>query len=283
MNMTPHDASAAHAGIPGAVPMADPGAREDHPLLAIRRVGRTFTTTANEAVVALEGVDLDVKTGEFVSIVGRSGCGKSTLLRLIAGLDRCDAGTILLRDKKIVAPVPEASVVFQKAALLPWMTVWDNIRLPLRVGGYKDTNTERLRLLLKLAALQDFERKYPYELSGGMQQRVSIVRALARDPELLLLDEPFGALDALTRERLNTELQRIWLESRKTVILITHSISEAVFLSDRVIVMTPRPGRILRELAVRLPRPRTHAQTPSEPEYQRLTREIRSLLYDGSE
>jgi NitT/TauT family transport system ATP-binding protein len=256
---------------------------EDRPFLAVRGVGRTFLTTANEAVVALEGVDLDVRAGEFVSIVGRSGCGKSTLLRLIAGLDRCDSGMILLHDKEIVAPVSEAAVVFQKAALLPWMTVWDNVRLPLRVGGHKDNNPDRLRSLLKLAALQDFERKFPYELSGGMQQRVSIVRALARDPALLLMDEPFGALDALTRERLNTELQRIWLESRKTVVLITHSISEAVFLSDRVIVMTPRPGRILRELPVDLPRPRTHAQTPSEPEYQNLTREIRSLLYGGNE
>ncbi len=255
----------------------------EDPLLRIRGVNRNFSTISGEIVHALSDVDLDVKPGEFVSIVGRSGCGKSTLLRLVGGLDRCSTGSIQLRGAEVTRPTPEAAVVFQRAALLNWMTVWENVRLPLHVGGYDREDDGRLRELLAVAGLTGFERKYPYELSGGMQQRVSIVRALARDPSLLLMDEPFGALDALTRERLNVELQRIWLGSGKTVLLITHSIAEAVFLSDRVVVMTPRPGRVLADLPIDLPRPRSFAETPGLPEYQSRMREIRELLYGGDD
>jgi NitT/TauT family transport system ATP-binding protein len=253
------------------------------PLLQIHGVDRNFTTTQGETINALSGVNLDIAPGEFVSIVGRSGCGKSTLLRLVGGLDRCSAGSIRLGGAAITKPTPNAAIVFQRAALLNWMTVWENVCLPLKVGGYNQPNDEHLRQLLAVAGLSGFEQKYPYELSGGMQQRVSIVRALSRDPSLLLMDEPFGALDALTRERLNIELQRIWLGTGKTVLLITHSISEAVFLSDRVVVMSPRPGRVLADLKIDLPRPRSFADTPSLPEYQHHMREIRELLYGGEE
>ena len=230
-------------------------------------------------VLALDHLDMAVDDGEFVCLVGPSGCGKSTLLRLLAGLDRADAGTFSLAGSTIDGPTAEVGVVFQQATLLPWLTVWQNVTLPLRVGGHNIGGREAsVRDLLRIAGLQGFENKYPYELSGGMQQRVAIVRALSRDPKLLLMDEPFGALDALTREKMNAELQRIWLASRKTVVLITHSIDEAVFLGDRVIVMSPRPGRIIRELKVNLPRPRVAAETFGHPEHVRLSREIRSLL-----
>ncbi len=196
-------------------------------------------------MLALDHLDMAVQDGEFVCLVGPSGCGKSTLLRLLAGLDRADAGTFTLADKRIDGPSAEVGVVFQQATLLPWLTVWQNVTVPLRVGGHRiDGREPAVRDLLRIAGLQGFENKYPYELSGGMQQRVAIVRALVRDPKLLLMDEPFGALDALTREKMNAELQRIWLASRKTVVLITHSIDEAVFLGDRVIVMSARPAAL---------------------------------------
>jgi NitT/TauT family transport system ATP-binding protein len=230
-------------------------------------------------VLALDHVDLAVSQGEFLCLVGPSGCGKSTLLRLLAGLDQADAGRFSLAGAVLRGASPEVGVVFQQATLLPWMTVWQNVILPLRVGGARRGNREAaVRDLLRVAGLDGFGNKYPYELSGGMQQRAAIVRALARDPKVLLMDEPFGSLDAITRERMNVELQRIWLASGKTVVLITHSIDEAVFLGDRVAVMSPRPGRIVRELAVDLPRPRVPAETFGHPEHVRLAREIRALL-----
>jgi NitT/TauT family transport system ATP-binding protein len=171
-------------------------------------------------------------------------------------------------------------VVFQQSNLLPWFTVLQNVMLPLRVGGStrNAAKIDEIHKLLAIAGLNGFENKYPYELSGGMQQRAAIVRALARDPKLLLMDEPFGALDALTRERMNAELQRIWMASGKTVVLITHSIDEAIFLGDRVVVMSPRPGRIVRDLTVDLPRPRVAAETFGNPKHVALAREIRTLL-----
>jgi len=191
-------------------------------------------------------------------------------------------GTFTLANQRIDGPSAEVGVVFQQATLLPWLTVWQNVTVPLRVGGHRMDNRDgAVRDLLRIAGLQGFENKYPYELSGGMQQRVAIVRALVRDPKLLLMDEPFGALDALTREKMNAELQRIWLASRKTVVLITHSIDEAVFLGDRVIVMSARPGRIIRDIPVNLPRPRVAAETFGHPEHVRIAREIRVLLEGG--
>jgi len=248
-------------------------------LIEAKGIVKIYSTVSGEPVLALDRVDMAVADGEFVCLVGPSGCGKSTLMRLFAGLDRADAGAFSLAGAAIDGPSAEVGVVFQQATLLPWLTVWQNVTLPLRVGGHSIGDREApVRELIRIAALQGFENKYPYELSGGMQQRVAIVRALSRDPKLLLMDEPFGALDALTREKMNAELQRIWLASRKTVVLITHSIDEAIFLGDRVVVMSPRPGRIVRELKVELPRPRVAAETFGHPEHVKLAREIRALL-----
>jgi NitT/TauT family transport system ATP-binding protein len=262
---------------PAATSSPRPGA-----LIEASGIVKIYPTVSGEPVLALDHVDLAVRDGEFVCLVGPSGCGKSTLLRLLAGLDRADAGTFTLADRRIDGPSAEVGVVFQQATLLPWLTVWQNVTVPLRVGGHQIGNREgAVRDLLRIAGLTGFENKYPYELSGGMQQRVAIVRALVRDPKLLLMDEPFGALDALTREKMNAELQRIWLASRKTVVLITHSIDEAVFLGDRVVVMSARPGRIVRDIAVGLPRPRIAAETFGHPEHVRIAREIRGLLEGG--
>ncbi|HET9619194.1 MAG TPA: ABC transporter ATP-binding protein [Pseudolabrys sp.] len=251
-------------------------------LIAVEGVVKIYPTVAGEPVLALDHVDLNIRDGEFVCLVGPSGCGKTTLMRLLAGLDRADAGSASLGGKVLDGPSPEVGVVFQHSNLLPWFTVWQNVTLPLKVRGGKGIGDREapLRDLLEIAGLKGFENKYPYELSGGMQQRVAIVRALARDPKLLLMDEPFGALDALTRERMNAELQRIWMASGKTVVLITHSIDEAIFLGDRVVVMSPRPGRIVRDLAVDVARPRVAADTFGSAPHVALAREIRTLL-DG--
>ena len=211
----------------------------------------------SDAVVALADIDFTVRDGEFVSIVGPSGCGKSTLLRILAGLMPQTRGLASLAGSPIVGPRRDIGVVFQSPVLFPWRTVLANAEVPVDVQGL-DRKAMRVRALelLKLVGLEGFEARYPRELSGGMQQRVSLVRALIHDPALLLMDEPFGALDAMTRETMHIELQRIWMERRKTIVFITHSIAEAVFLADRVLVMTPRPGKIGAELTVDLPRPR---------------------------
>ena len=247
-------------------------------LIRIGDVSKTYVSASGAAVHALNRVSLDIRQGEFVCVVGPSGCGKSTLLRLLAGLDTHSEGELLLGGEPVVGPSRKVGVVFQAANLLPWMSVRENVRLPLRVGGVHAPADDRIDRLLAVTGLRDFGDKYPYELSGGMQQRAGICRALARDPEILLMDEPFGALDALTRERLNLELQRIWQENHKTIMLITHSISEAIFLADRVIVMSARPGRILADLDIAIPRPRTFDEIVLHPEYPKLAREIRGLL-----
>ncbi|BAM87150.1 ABC transporter ATP-binding protein [Bradyrhizobium oligotrophicum S58] len=253
-------------------------AAPDGVLIAIDQLSKTYVSASGAAVHALSRISLDIKPGEFVCVVGPSGCGKSTLLRLLAGLDGYSDGRLLLDGEKVEGPSRKVGVVFQAANLLPWMTVRDNVGLPLRVGGKHAPAGDRIDRLLAVTGLADFGDKYPYELSGGMQQRAGICRALARDPEILLMDEPFGALDALTRERLNLELQRIWQENRKTILLITHSISEAIFLADRVIVMSARPGRILADLHVPIPRPRTFDDIVLHPDYARLAKEVRGLL-----
>ena len=262
------------AGPPAPAPHSRAG------LIEVSGIVKIFSTVAGDSVLALDHVNLSVRDGEFVCLVGPSGCGKTTLMRLLAGLDYADAGTATLAGNTLKGPSPEVGVVFQQSNLLPWFTVWQNVTVPLRVGGARRTAEREadIRRLLDIAGLNGFENKYPYELSGGMQQRAAIVRALARDPKLLLMDEPFGALDALTRERMNAELQRIWIASGKTVVLITHSIDEAIFLGDRVVVMSPRPGRIMRELTVDIARPRVAAQTFGSPRHIELAREIRTLL-----
>ena len=247
--------------------------------LVIDQVTRIFPARQGHAPTrALEPVALTIGNNDFVTILGPSGCGKSTLLRLLAGLDGYSDGRLLLDGEAVAGPSRKAGAVYQAANLLPWMTVRDNVRLPLRVGGKHAPAADRIERLLAVTGLGEFGDKYPYELSGGMQQRAGICRALARDPEILLMDEPFGALDALTRERLNLELQRIWQENRKTILLITHSISEAIFLADRVIVMSARPGRILADLHVPIPRPRTFDDIVLHPDYARLAKEVRGLL-----
>jgi NitT/TauT family transport system ATP-binding protein len=247
-------------------------------LIRAQGIVKIYPTVSGEPVLALDHLDMAVNDGEFVCLVGPSGCGKSTLLRLLAGLDRADAGTFTLADQRIDGPSAEVGVVFQQATLLPWLTVWQNVTLPLRVGGHGIAGRENsVRDLLRIAGLQGFENKYPYELSGGMQHRASIVRALVHDPKLLIMDEPFAALDAITREQMATELQRIWMDSRKTVMFITHSISEAVFLSDRIAVMSARPGRIVDIFDNPAPRPRSFADLPS-PALAELSAEIRRSL-----
>ncbi len=225
-------------------------------IIAVRRLSKSYGS-GNAPVAALDDIDFAVAEGEFVAIIGPSGCGKSTLLKILAGLHPATSGEAWLAGTPIAGPRRDIGVVFQSPVLFPWRTVLDNVLVPLEVQRLpRDPGRERALRLLSLVGLAGFERRYPWELSGGMQQRVAIVRALIHEPAMLLMDEPFGALDALTREQMNLELQRIWLERRKTVVFITHSIPEAVFLADRVLVMTPRPGRIAEAVSVSLPRPR---------------------------
>lgn len=225
--------------------------------LSLNDVGLTYPTRTG-VIEALQHINLQIAAGEFVAVLGPSGCGKSTLLKLVAGLLPATTGEIRLSDEHITRPSRRAGVVFQKPNLLPWKTVLDNVLLPattlkLPIGPAR----ERAQALLALVGLEGFAKNYPYELSGGMQQRVGIARMLLPDPDLLLMDEPFAALDALSREALTLELQRIWSTQQKSVLFITHSIPEAVFLADRILVMSPRPGCIIEDYRPNLPRPRT--------------------------
>ncbi|MEM4303812.1 MAG: ABC transporter ATP-binding protein [Candidatus Caldarchaeum sp.] len=226
-------------------------------MISIRKVSKFFKTLGGAEVVALKDVSFDVEAGEFVAIVGPSGCGKSTLLRIIAGLTPASEGEILIEGKPVNGPAKGVGMVFQTPVLMPWKRVAENILFPLHIMGKKnEINESNLSQLLKLLGLEGFENAYPFELSGGMQSRVAIGRALITNPKLLLMDEPFGALDALTRERMGLELLRIWGEYRNTVIFVTHDVAEAVFLADKVVVMTPRPGTVKNVLKIDLDRPR---------------------------
>ena len=253
-------------------------AQATRPLIAAEDVSKTYITASGASLLAVDRIGLQIGAGELVTVVGPSGCGKSTLLRMIAGLDDHTGGSLKLDGTPITGPSRDVGVVFQSANLLPWMSVRENVALPLRVGGKHSAEAGRVDRLLEMTGLGEFGSRFPYELSGGMQQRAGICRALARDPRILLMDEPFGALDALTRERMNLELQRIWQESGKTIILITHSISEAIFLGDRVIVMSARPGRVLRDIEIPIPRPRSLDTIIAHPAYPEIAREIRGLL-----
>lgn len=210
-----------------------------------------------EGLLALDDISLSVNDGEFVSIVGPSGCGKSTLLKIVAGLLRHSKGSIALGGSPIREPSRDVGVVFQAPVLLPWRTILENVLFPLEIRtGQPKKYRDRAMDLLEMAGLRGFDGRYPHELSGGMQQRAGIVRALVQDPKVLLMDEPFGALDAMTREQMNMELLRIWSKYKKTVVFVTHSIPESVLLSDKVVVMTPRPGRIAEIIPIDLPCPR---------------------------
>jgi NitT/TauT family transport system ATP-binding protein len=245
---------------------------------------KVFTKEDGTSVTAFARVDLSVQPGEFLCVLGPSGCGKTTMLRCLAGLETLTDGSITISGESVSGVHRDIAMVFQRAVLLPWLTVAGNIGLPLRIGGYdrrctKADAEERVRVLLDLVGLAGFGTAYPYELSGGMQQRASIARALARDPAILMMDEPFGALDALTRQNMNFELVNIWRRSGKTIVLITHSIQEALILADRVVVMSERPGRIVEELRIDLPRPRVATALKDGSEtYLGLVRRIEEAL-----
>jgi NitT/TauT family transport system ATP-binding protein len=243
-------------------------------------VGRVFSRRDGSVMTALEGIDLDIRRGEFVSLIGPSGCGKSTLLRIIGDLIKPSTGTAIVNGK----PAERArrdrdyGMVFQAPVLFDWRTVEDNVKLPLEIQGVDAARRQaKAAEMLDLVELEDFHHHYPWQLSGGMQQRVAIARALAFEPAILLMDEPFGALDEMTRERMNSEVQRIWDRTRTTIVFVTHSIPEAVFMSSRVVVMSPRPGRIAKVIAVDLPRPRDEETRESE-RYFELVTEVREAL-----
>jgi NitT/TauT family transport system ATP-binding protein len=243
--------------------------------LSLRSLSKRFGN-----LEALRDIDAEIARGEFISLVGPSGCGKTTLLRIVAGLETATSGTVLLDGRPIRSPGGDRGFVFQNDNLLPWRSVFDNAMIGPEVAGRADAASKRrTRDLLKLVGLAGFEDYYPRQLSGGMRQRVNLARALAIDPQILLMDEPFSALDAQTREIMQTELMRIWEEGRKTVLFVTHQIDEAVFLSDRVLVLARRPGRIQETVTVTLPRPRTLA-VKRTPEFVAYVDHIWRLIED---
>jgi len=227
--------------------------------IQINNVGQIFKTTG-QVVTALSEVSLDIKPGRFIVLVGPSGCGKSTLLMMLAGLRQQTSGTILINGAAITKPDPDrVGVVFQEASLFPWLTAEENVEFPLALRGVaKSERRAKAQDALKLVGLEGFGKRHPHELSGGMKQRVSIARGLVQDPPVLLMDEPFAALDEQTRMTMGDELLRIWAATGKTIVFVTHSLTEAVYLADEVVVMSPRPGRIVDQLQVPLPRPRTY-------------------------
>ncbi|MFF3640988.1 ABC transporter ATP-binding protein [Streptomyces sp. NPDC002564] len=254
------------------------GARTATPAVRIADVAVRFRTKKKD-VTALRDVSLDIGTGEFVALVGPSGCGKSTLLKLVAGLLRPSAGDVLLNGERVAGPRRDIGYVFQRAALLDWRSARRNILLQAEMRGLPaEWARARADELIRMTGLGGFEDAYPHELSGGMQQRVALCRALLHEPPVLLMDEPFGALDALTREQLNVELNRIWRETGTTVLLVTHSIAEAVYLADRVVVMSPRPGTVTEVIEVGLPPDRGYAQTLASTGFREATGRIRELL-----
>ncbi len=246
-------------------------------VIEYRNLRKVYNPDSGE-VVALEEVSLEVGDGELLTVIGRSGCGKTTLLKLTAGLLAPTAGTVHVAGAPVLGPLTNVGIVFQAPVLLDWRKTLDNVLLQIEARKLNvEEYREKALKLLDLVGLKGFEDKYPSELSGGMQQRASITRALIHDPPLLLMDEPFGALDAITRDEMNLELLRIWREARKTILFITHSIPEAVFLGDRVIVMTPRPGRIAEIIPIDLPRPRKTALR-DEPKFIKYVKHIRGSL-----
>ena len=246
----------------------------------IRGVGvRKVYRTQSGEIESLMPLDFAIGEGEFVSFIGPSGCGKSTLMKLVAGLLPSSSGELELGGHPVRGPQTNVGIVFQNALLLPWRRVLDNVLLQAEIRGMSMQRArQRAADLIDMAGLRGFEDKFPWELSGGMQQRVAILRALLHDPPVLLMDEPFGALDAMTREKMNVELQRIWMAAGKTVLLITHSIPEAIFLSDRVFVMSERPGRIAAVYAIELPRPRSLEVMGAE-RFANYARQLRSHFY----
>jgi NitT/TauT family transport system ATP-binding protein len=248
-------------------------------MIRIEALSKVYLTRAGEPVAALDRISLGVAENEFVVLVGPSGCGKSTLLKIVAGLIPATAGTIHVHGTPVTGPREDVGIVFQAPVLLNWRDVLRNVLFPIEILRRDERQYHPIALdLIRLVGLAGFENKHPRELSGGMQQRVAICRALIHDPTILLMDEPFGALDALTREEMGLELLRVWEERRKTILFVTHSIPEAVLLADRVVVMSPRPGRIARFIEVKLPRPRAMAMESSL-EFRSHADEIRELIF----
>ncbi len=247
------------------------------PLIQVRAVSKTFRTS-QELVPAIQRLSIDVRQGEFVSLVGPSGCGKTSLMMIIGGLLDADHGEVIIHGQQVRGPFTNLGIGFQNAELLDWRTSLENILLQIEMRKLPVKQYRAIALnLLRQVGLDGFADRYPYELSGGMRQRVALCRALVHDPDILLLDEPFGALDALTRDQMNYDLQRIWLEKRKTAILVTHSIEEAVWLSDRVLVMTPRPTDVAEDIAIDLPRPRD-LEVKTDPKFNHYTGHIRRIF-----
>jgi NitT/TauT family transport system ATP-binding protein len=248
-------------------------------VITLDNVTKIFQTRQGE-VRALDGIELSIRDKEFVCLIGPSGCGKSTILGIIAGLTKPSFGALKIGGKSIdvARQSHQIGLVFQDAVLLPWRTVYENVSLPLEVLKFpRSDRPERIKMVVDLVGLSGFERRYPHELSGGMRQRLGIARALSFNPQVLLMDEPFGALDAITRDKMSIELLRIWEQQQKTVVFVTHSISEAALLSDRVVVLTPRPGRIAAIIDNPLPRPRPLHMRDSA-EFVALSRQLRNLL-----
>jgi NitT/TauT family transport system ATP-binding protein len=244
--------------------------------IVVSNVGKVFKT-AERDVVALQDINLEIPQGQFVCLLGPSGCGKSTLLNAIAGFAPPTSGSITADGQLVAAPGPERGMVFQEYALFPWMTVADNIAFGLEIKGMAKADIAAVvDQLLKMLSLQDFRNRFPKDLSGGMRQRVAIARVLALDSPIMLMDEPFGALDALTRRNLQDELLRLWAELKKTIIFVTHSIEEAIYLADRIVVMTYRPGTVKRDIIVELPRLRD----PASAEFNALKRELGQLVME---
>ena len=250
--------SVAKSAATSAAKSAAQSTAETLPFIRLDQVRKSYSAPGGE-VLAVSDVSFDVELGEFVSLVGPSGCGKSTLLKILSGLIRYDGGVVRIgEERRSLDAGRDIGMVFQQPLLLKWRTILDNVLLPAEILGLPwRAARERAMHLLELVGLAGFEQRRPYELSGGMQQRTAIARALVHDPKLVLMDEPFGALDALTRERMNVELRRIWKESAKTILFVTHSISEAVFLGSHVIVLTARPARMAARIEIELPEPRT--------------------------
>jgi len=247
-------------------------------MIRLTGVSRTFIGRSG-TVEALRDIDLAVGDGEFVAVLGRSGCGKSTLLRLIAGLLPATTGEVQVSGERVTKPRRDIAMMFQKPALLPWRSVLDNVLLPMQIfGGRKAAHRDRAHELLAMTGLTGFAKRLPHELSGGMQQRVALCRSLIANPRVMLMDEPFSALDALTREELSGELQRVHMELGTTIVFVTHSIDEAVLLADRVVVLSPRPGRIREILEVKIPRPRTLGRGAHLEEVARCSAELHELL-----
>jgi NitT/TauT family transport system ATP-binding protein len=259
---------------PPSLPHTPTGREAPVATISAQRVQKSF-----DALEVLSSLDLEIRDCEFVSILGPSGCGKTTLLRTVAGLEKATAGQILLDGDPVTGPRPDLTLVFQNFRLLPWRTVEANVGYGLRLRGVRKAEAhERVQQKIDMVGLRGYEKKYPYQLSGGMQQRVGLARALAIDPKYLLMDEPFGALDAQTRELMQEELLAIWAASPKTVMFVTHSIDEAIVLSDRVVVMEAKPGRIVDDITIPFERPRHAAEIRTDPRFAELRQHMWGLL-----